>query len=192
MSAGPRSAVSAAEYLEAERRSEFWSGVVVAMAGASVNHNRIVANWMRVLGNALAGGPCEPFCNDLRVKIEATESYVYPDVVVACNGGTYEDRARDVLLDPVFLVEVASPSTEAQDRDRKLRHYLQIPSLGAYAIVSQREAHVVLISKNDAGGWSLQTLFGLDARLVVPNIQIEIPLTAVYERVVFESEETDL
>ncbi len=48
------------EYLEldraSEQKSEYRDGQVVAMTGASMRHNLIVANLIRHLGNALDGG----------------------------------------------------------------------------------------------------------------------------------------
>jgi len=65
--------ISAEEYLEGERsaevRHEYVDGRAYAMAGASDDHNRIAGNIFRELGNALRGHKCEPFINDMKVKI---------------------------------------------------------------------------------------------------------------------------
>ena len=45
-----------------------------------------------------------------------TSSYFYPDVVVVCEEPGFEDDVFDTLLNPILLVEVLSPSTEAFDR----------------------------------------------------------------------------
>lgn len=64
--------ISEQDYLAGELISkvkhEYINGDVYAMAGASANHNRIVVNVVRKLGNHLENTPCEPFAADMKVK----------------------------------------------------------------------------------------------------------------------------
>lgn len=73
-----------AEYLEGEREStvrhEYVQGEVYAMAGASDRHNRIALNIASRLNDHAAGGPCEAFMSDMKIKV-APEVFYYPDVV---------------------------------------------------------------------------------------------------------------
>ena len=59
------------EYLVGEQtseiRHEYVEGKVYAMAGASMNHNRIASNLVRHLGNQLANQP-EVFSSDMMLK----------------------------------------------------------------------------------------------------------------------------
>ena len=58
----PKLRMGAEEYLAFDRaaadKHELWDGEVFAMSGASLAHNRIVRNFIRHLGNALAGMGC--------------------------------------------------------------------------------------------------------------------------------------
>src|SRR4051794_40148107 len=81
--------ISPEEYLEGERssdiRHEYIDGAVYAMAGASLDHNRIAGNIFGELWNHLRGGPCEVFQNDMKVKVSPESTlFYYPDAVVAC------------------------------------------------------------------------------------------------------------
>lgn len=53
-----RLSMSAEEYLAweptQEERYEYWDGEVVAISGATRNHNRIAGNFFRILDDALA------------------------------------------------------------------------------------------------------------------------------------------
>jgi Uma2 family endonuclease len=122
-----------AEYLARERaaeyKSEYVDGFIVAMSGASRIHNLITANVGRELGNQLKGRRCEVYIGDMRVKVSATCTYRYPDVVVACGDIALEDAELDTLLNPVVIVEVLSPTTEAVDRGEKFTHYRRLESL---------------------------------------------------------------
>ena len=75
--------LSEAQYFEIERaaefKSEFFDGEMFAMAGGSRRHSLIASNLIRELGNQLKGRPCVVFNSDLRIKIEATGLFTYPD-----------------------------------------------------------------------------------------------------------------
>jgi Uma2 family endonuclease len=77
-----------AEYLAIERaapsKSEFHGGEMFAMAGGSPMHSLIAANLIALLHRALSGSGCLTFTSDLRVKVDMTGLYTYPDVSVAC------------------------------------------------------------------------------------------------------------
>ena len=130
--------VSPEDYLarerEAEFKSEYFDGEIVAFAGASLEHNRVVMNIARELSSDLKGTPCEIFSADMRVK--AGRGYVYPDVVGVCGQPVFADDRFDVLLNPALLVEVLSESTEFYDRNIKANYYRTIESLSEYLFVS--------------------------------------------------------
>src|SRR5437879_3828707 len=90
------------EYLARERqaefKSEYYRGEVFAMAGASYEHTRVKDNFARHTGNQLEGGPCQELTSDMRVKIDATGLYTYPDIVVVCDEPQFEDKVFDTLL----------------------------------------------------------------------------------------------
>ena len=67
--------------------------------------------------------------SDLRVKIDATGLYTYPDVVIYCDRPQFDDNVHDTLLNPRTIVEVLSDSTEKYDRGTKFTHYRQVASL---------------------------------------------------------------
>ena len=108
--------VSSQEYLVLEKqavyKSEYISGTIVAMSGASRKHNLIVTNIVTSLVQQLRGRPCEVYASDMRVKMPASDLYVYPDVVVVCGTPQFEDSDLDTLLNPTLVIEVLSQSTE--------------------------------------------------------------------------------
>src|SRR4051812_42115480 len=133
MTALPVATISPAEYLRRERlaefRSEYHRGQIVAMSGVSRYHNRIVGNLVRCLGNQLLDRPCYVYSNELRVSIQGGQHYVYPDIAITCGEETFEDDQFDCLANPLVIIEVLSPSTEAYDRGEKFLSYQGLPSL---------------------------------------------------------------
>src|SRR5947209_5769250 len=116
----PTVLLSSQEYLVRERaadfRSEYYRGEMFAMAGARFEHSLIKDHIAREAGNQLRGGPCQVVTSDLRVKVNVTGLYTYPDLVIVCDEPQFEDAVRDTLLNPRVIGEVLSESTEKYDR----------------------------------------------------------------------------
>lgn len=177
------------QYLEidrkAERRSEYVSGEIIAMAGASREHNRMTLNIGSSLLAQLRGKSCEPFLTDLRVKGSGTKAYFFSDIVVGCDPLEFEDDSVDILLNPVVIMEVLSPTTELGDKTWKFTHYRRLPTLKDYVMLSQSQPFVEHYTRQASGQWVLTDLHGLDAVLSLPSIDCELPLSEIYERVEF-------
>lgn len=140
-STSPDRRLSVEAYLRREARAqvrhEYVAGHVYAMTGATARHIKITLNVATHL-RAAAGGPCQVFVNDMKVRVDDDTVY-YPDVVVVCS--RVDDDAVCVS-DPCLVVEVTSPSTRATDRREKLLGYGRLASLQAYLIVDHRRRRV--------------------------------------------------
>src|SRR5437867_3979843 len=118
MAAAPKPYITPKQYLELERqaefKSEYFAGEVIAMAGGTPEHSLIAANATRELGGQLLQKPCRVYSSDLRVHTSEPH-YTYPDVTIVCGEPQFLDEQRDTLLNPTVIVEVLSPTTEAWD-----------------------------------------------------------------------------
>lgn len=195
MSSLPKTRFTPEQYLEMERKaehkSEYWNGEIVAMAGGSKQHSLISVNISGELRARLKDKPCRTYSSDLRVRVAQTR-YFYPDVSVVCGEPEFAGEEADMLINPMVLVEVLSPSTEDKDRGIKFIFYRQIPTLTDYVMVSQDEPRVEHYARQEDGRWLLTDLRGPDAVLRLPSIGCELPLSEVYARVAFPpAAETD-
>ena len=192
MSAVPKQRLSPAEYLAMERKSEirhqYYKGEVFAMGGASRAHNRISMNIGTELNHQLRDKPCERFMIDMRVKVDPSGLYTYPDIVVVCDKPEFEDERVDTLLNPQLIIEVLSKTTESYDRGKKFEHYRRLESLTDYLLVSQDEAHIEHFTKNADGHWVLSEGSGLDTMIELPTIHCRLALGDVYANVELASE----
>ena len=181
--------VTPEEYLAAERlsetRSEYLDGGVCPMTGASANHSRIILNISTELNNQLGDRPCEVFPIDMKVRLADSKKFFYPDVSVVCGELQYHDERKDIFLNPDFVVEVLSPSTEAFDRGAKFRAYQTIESLKEYLLVAQDSPAVEQYVRNGDGSWKYKSVVGLESLLTLPSIECTLKLAAVYKRVEF-------
>jgi len=186
MSAVLKEKISEQEYLLQERKSfeknEYYKGEVFAMAGATKEHNKIVASIISALGQHLKGKGCSFFPSDLRVHNPEDTLYTYPDVVVVCGKEEYLDDKSDTLLNPTVLFEVLSTSTEDYDRGTKFKLYRSIPSLQNYVLVSSTEfAAEVYTRSNDQ--WILSTAKDKDDHIHISAINYDLPLEDIYMQI---------
>lgn len=165
-------------------RSEYVNGEIIAMSGASRAHNLITINISTALHSRLRGSGCETYANEMRVSSPDTSSYFYPDVVVVCEEPRFEDDVFDTLLNPILLVEVLSPSTEAFDRGEKFAHYRHLASLQEYVLVAQDQMLVEHYRRQEKQ-WILTDFRTRAEMLSLPSIQCELLLQDIYERVTF-------
>ena len=144
------------EYLAFERTSnvkhEFCDGEIFAMAGGTPSHAALGLAVGSELRLQLVGGPCRAYGSDLRIRIPATGLGTYPDATVICGESVADPEDENTLVNPVVIVEVLSPSTEAYDRGEKFEHYRQLPSLQEYILVSHREP-LIEVFRRDNGAW---------------------------------------
>lgn len=189
MSAVRQRKLTPAEYLAIERqaqfKSEYFDGEMFAMAGAKHEHNRVKDNTARAAGNQLANGPCYPLTSDMKVRITRTGLYTYPDIIIVCDEPQFEDKHRDVLLNPRTIIEVLSDSTEKYDRGAKFRHYQQVEPIAEYILISQDEPVCERFVRQPDGDWRLTVFAGMDAELVFASVPVKIPFTAIYAGITF-------
>ena len=175
------------EYLASERKSEakseYFGGEVFAMVGASKRHNLIAANLIRILGNQLLDRPCNVYPSDMRVKINATGKYTYPDIVVACDEERFDDEEKDTLLNPVVIIEVLSESTEAYDRGKKFEHYQRLESLTDYLLVAQDPYRVEQYVRQEGREWRYSEYHNAEDVVKVNSIGCALALKDVYAKV---------
>ncbi len=181
--------VTPEEYLAAERlsetRSEYLDGGVFPMTGTTVNHNRIVGDLSRQLLTQLDERHCDVLISEVKVALQGSRKFFYPDVAVVCGELKYHDDRKDIILNPDLVVEVLSPSTEAFDRGAKFQAYRTLDSLKEYLLVSQGTPLIEQYVRGDDGKWTLTAAAGLESSLTLPSIGCTLNLAAVYKRVGF-------
>jgi Uma2 family endonuclease len=172
------------EYLDFELSSpikhEYVAGLIFAMTEVKFHHAVIVSTLTRRLQNHLDGGPCDAIANAMKVhiRVEESEFYYYPDVVVTCG----PQGGDSLILDkPALIIEVLSPSTERTDRSEKRLNYRHIASLEEYVLVAQRPYEVTVYRRSE--NWSPLVLTTPDSIVEFRSIGLGITLEQIYERV---------
>ena len=188
--------VTPQEYLIRERqasfKSEFYQGEIFAMGGGSANHSLIAANFVREAGNALKDKPCAVFNSDLRVQVQSTGLYTYPDATIVCGELEFDDDQRDTVINPTVIVEVLSDSTEKYDRGRKSKHYRQIASLKELILISQDRPNIERFTRQPNGEWLFHEQKDLSENFELKSLGITVAISELYRNVTFEPTEDDV
>lgn len=186
MASNPIIKLTAEEYLALDRaaefKSEFINGEMFAMSGVSMQHARIQTNLVVELSASLGGRDCEVFGSDFRVRV-SSRMYTYPDVIVVCGPPQLGDEHQDILLNPVVLFEILSPSTEKYDRGLKFQHYWTIESLKEYILVDQQQVRVEHYIRQAGNTWTLHTYQNRSEQLDLASITASLSLQRIYDRV---------
>jgi len=121
--------------------------------------------------------------SDIRVKVRPTGLYTYPDIVALCGEPQFDDEQKDTLLNPIVIVEVLSPSTEAYDRGEKFAHYRKLVFVAEYVLISQEKPHVEHFVRQPDNQWLLSEASDLHDTVQLPSINCALALSDVYEKV---------
>lgn len=150
-----RATYSLHEYLLLEEyanvKHEYLDGAVRAIAGASPEHGAITMRIGAALIPRLRGPGCTVYSSDVWVRVQATGLSTYPDLSVGCGERQVDPLDPQALVDPVVLVEVLSPSTEAYDRGEKCHHYQRIPALREVLLVAHDHMEVEIRRRSGDG-----------------------------------------
>jgi Uma2 family endonuclease len=186
VASNPVTKVTEEQYLAIDRaaefRSEFLDGEMVARSGVSMRHARLHQNISVGLDNPLRDRGCEVFGSDFRVRV-SRRMYAYPDVSVVCGEPRLADERQDILLNPVVIFEVLSPSTEKYDRGVKFQHYRTVDSLKDYVLVDQDQFRIEHYSRETDNTWTLHDHQGLNDELKIASIGVSLSLSRIYDRV---------
>jgi Uma2 family endonuclease len=121
----------------------------------------------------------------MRVKVNPSGTYMYPDVVAVCGDARFEDSHVDTLLNPTVIVEVLSASTEAYDRGEKFAQYRRVESLREYVLVAPEQLRIEHY-RRDGSEWVLTEISDLGGTLHLPSIDCHVAVSAIYEKIEFD------
>ena len=166
--------ISPEEYLAMERVSdqkhEYYDGYVVAMSGASLEHNDIAMNLYTIIGSFLEGKDCRILPSDMRVSTPGRDTYIYPDASIVCGEPKLEDDKFDTLLNPSVVFEILSPSTQKNDVGYKFLWYQTIPSLKEYVMIDSKKRYIQIARKQDDLAWRFEEITGTRNQLIIQTI----------------------
>ncbi len=199
---------SPGEYLAREEKASFKSeyingqiipmngegvrgGDIFAMAGGSVRHSVICVNLNWAIREITAKKECIGLESNVKVEILRSKQYFYPDAMVVCGAVEFAKNRTDTIVNPMLIVEVLSPATEAFDRNKKFAAYRTLPSLREYVLIYQDEPQIEAFFKENEKTWRYTVARGLDDTIRLFSLECDLALREIYEKVVWEELQED-
>ena len=165
-----------------EQRSEYRNGEIIAMAGGSINHNRIIRNFSRLIESQ----DYEVFISDLRLWIPTYNEYTYPDILLIKGEPIFQENRTDTVINPSIIIEVLSKSTSNRDHGDKFAFYRSLNTFQEYILVNQYRVHIEQFRKNDDGNWLLSESDNQSGILTLANGLYQISHRDIYAKVKFD------
>ena len=173
---------------KAKYKSEYYNGKIVKMAGATYNHNKLATNVLVSLSINIKKlqNKFVALNSDQKVYIPSRNSVLYPDALVIADKPEFWQGRKDVITNPLVVVEVLSPSTQTFDVFQKFHLYQELSSFCEYIIVSQTGVAIEQWYRKDINSWLKSEMNSPDQHLKIHSLAIEIPISEIYDDVEFE------
>jgi Uma2 family endonuclease len=175
------------EYLEfevaSEERHEYVNGDIRLVTGGTPNHNDIAGNLYVQIKLALKGKPYRTFYTDQRLWVPDRSLYTYPDVMVVEKPLQLQTGRTDTVINPCFIAEVLSKSTQDYDHGEKFSTYRTIDSFREYLLIDQYSIHVEHYVKTAANQWLLSEYADPNVTLSLNTFETQIEINALYENI---------
>jgi Uma2 family endonuclease len=179
------------EYLRREEKSvekhEFYQGKIIKMPGGTDIHSEIAGNMIATIKVAVRPLPrkFKVYTSDLKIRIESLDSGVYPDALVICEQPEYWQNRHDVIVNPLVIIEVLSPSTQTYDRMGKFDLYKELPSFQEYILVSTDTFSVETRFREEPDLWRIKTETNIENIVNLRSLGVSISMADIYENIVF-------
>jgi Uma2 family endonuclease len=179
------------EYLRREEKAlekhEFYNGQIIKVMGGTDVHSEISMNIGTAIKIAVKSllRVYRVYNSDLKIRIEAADIGVYPDALVICEQPQFWNNRRDIITNPLLIVEVLSPSTQSYDRLGKFELYKQIPSFQEYVLVNTDDFGVETRFQEETDLWRIKKHTNPDDIIALRSIGASISMADVYEHIEF-------
>lgn len=193
MTAQPKRKYTVEEYIElyknSEERFEYFDGEIISMASGKISHSGIAANILRQIGNLMANRSCQVLGGDAAIKTTRAYPFRLPDVSVVCDEPIIEEfQGVEMLVNPLLICEVLSPSTASYDRGEKFMVYQAIESFQEYLLVEQDRPYVTRYVRQPDRQWLRADIIGLESEVRLESLGVSLALSEIYRMIKFPAE----
>ena len=163
------------------RRWQLVDGVPQAMAPANLTHGTLLTELAYRLTSHFRqrGMPCSAIIEPgIRPHVQGATNVRIPDLGVTCSPYTDE---QSVLEQPVVLIEVLSPSNQAETWSN-VWTYTTIPSVKEILILRSATIGAELLRRQPDGAWPERPDAIVEGDIVLDSLGFRVALTELYVR----------
>ncbi|MBK8564491.1 MAG: Uma2 family endonuclease [Saprospiraceae bacterium] len=171
---------------------EYHHGKIVKMPYARFPHNEISTNIIGAFKIAFKSlsKKYRIASSDQKIYIPTVNHGVYADALVVSEEPKFWDDDNLLLINPLLIVEVLSPSTQAFDRNGKFDLYKNLPSFTEYLLVRQDTCEIETRFREEPNLWRETVQKDLNGMVHLRSIGCDIPLADIYENIEFPPPKT--
>ncbi len=184
------------EYLRREEKAvekhEFYNGKIIKRGGKNATDIEIVVSTMTALkvGTRPLLEKFRIFTSDLKIYTDSINTAVYADTFIIFQEPIFWQNRRDVIVNPLLIVEVLSPSTQAYDRLGKFDLYKLLPSFQEYVLISADKHSVETRFREEPDLWRIKTETDINNLVPLRSLGVSISMADIYEDIVFPVKQT--
>ena len=171
--------------INSDIRHEYINGEIISMTGGTPNHNDIAGNLYILLKAALKGKDYRTFYADQRLWIPAVSLHTYPDIMVVPKPLELQTGRKDTVINPGFIAEILSKSTQNYDRSEKFVAYRTLPNFQEYLLIDQYRIHVEHHVKTAANQWLLSEYDDPTVTLIFSSFEFQAQISELYDNIDF-------
>ncbi len=151
---------------------QYDEGKILSFMGyGTEEHEAIIAEFIRLVGNLLSGSNCQIFGSNLPITtLEAGKLYYNADCSVV-EGPVERIQLKGgmtAVVNPKLIVEVLSKNTRNFDLGQKFQHYKTIPALQQILYIDSESTTIISYRRQDAEGtWLIEEFSASEAEVPV-------------------------
>jgi Uma2 family endonuclease len=179
------------EYLRREEKAveknQFYNGKIIKKSGKNAVESEVTANTISALKVSirLQNQKFSVHTSDLKIYIEPSDIGVYPDALVICQEPIFWKNRLDVIVNPLLIVEVLSPSTQSYDRLGKFDLYKTLPSFQEYVLINADKHSVETRFREEPDLWRIKTEETVTNSVILRSLGVSISMADIYEDIIF-------
>lgn len=179
------------QYLAREERSkhkhEFYNGEIKLMAGGTSNHSFISVNFTTALKIAIKNSKKKFFVggSDIGIYLPTLDFVFYADALVVFEKVEHKEGTKNLIINPILIVEIASVSTRNYDRTDKFEAYKTLTSFKEYILVEQNKLQIESRFIHSPTNWETNIETDLTKNITLRSLGVEISVGDIYEDIEF-------
>ena len=178
------------EYFALERAGqrcfEYWDGNIFCVQCLRPEHDVIRSNVAAALTQQVERPSYRVLTGRTPIKTPSLPPYRYPDVSVVGSDMQFEQiNGKDILLNPLLVVEVLEHETCLTDRKEKRLAYQALPSVRELLLISDDIPHVTRYTRQ-SDGWRRKDYGQLRSLIDLSLFNCQLELVEIYRGITFE------